>query len=400
MTSVPARMSEPEPEVVRVTRVALRDFRNIERADLDMPPGGVVLTGDNGHGKTNVLEAIHFAHTQRSLRGARDQELVRFSAESMHLALEAEGSASQRISVGISRTSATLPGESGSVRRKKVVVDGIEVTRVIDALGAVPSVVLSPRDVEMISGAPADRRRFIDVALGATSQRYVTALGRYRTALLQRNAAIREAPAGGDAEPRLAMWEPALAESGAVVWAERMQWAAWAGPMMTELAQSLGERGVVKLTLSRGFRNGDGGGDIVSQLAAALRRDRASDLRRGMTQSGPHRDDLVISLDRRLLRSFGSSGQQRCAAIALRLIERETVLRRTGRVPLMLLDDPFAELDEERGRRIMRVVVEGDLPASDGGRGQVVLAVPRRDDVPDEFGALEWWSIRDGVISA
>lgn len=394
-------MSEPEPEVVRVTHLSLRDFRNIERSDLDLPAGGVVLTGDNGHGKTNVLEAIHFAHAQRSLRGARDQELVRFGAGSLHLALEADGSASQRISVGISRNGGSA-AEPGSVRRKKVVVDGIEVTRVIDALGAVPSVVLSPRDVEMISGAPADRRRFLDVALGATSQRYVTALGRYRAALLQRNAAIREGPTGAEAESRLAMWEPMLSEAGAVVWTERMQWVAWAGPLMTELARSLGERGVVRLVLSRGLRQGDdrGVGDVAAELAGALRRDRASDLRRGMTQSGPHRDDLVISLDRRLLRSFGSSGQQRCAAIVLRLIERETVLRRTGRVPLMLLDDPFAELDQERSRRIMRVVVDGELPAGDGGRGQVVLAVPRREDVPDEFGSLEWWSIRDGVISA
>jgi DNA replication and repair protein RecF len=376
------------PNAVRISAVTLRDFRNIARADLVLPAPGVVLVGMNGHGKTNVLEAMHYAHVLRSLRGARDADLVRFGAETLHLAIEAGGAACQRIAIGVER---------GVNRRKKIVVDGIQVPRIIDALGAVCSVVLSPRDVDLVSGSPAERRRFLDVALGATSPRYVTALQRYRAALLQRNAAIRDAAGIADGPARLAIWEPALADAGATLWTERLAWAEWAGLRMAELTERLGERAPVGLTLVRGTRDAElpGATDAAlrESLAAALRRGRAGDLRRGSTQAGPHRDEIVLTLEGRLLRSFGSSGQQRCAAVALRLLERETVLRRTGRLPVMLLDDPFAELDHARARRILRLM-------DDGSAGQVVLAVPRPDDVPEEFTALERWEIQDGTVSA
>lgn len=378
-------------DIVRVSRVALRDFRNVRRADLSVPAAGVVLVGGNGHGKTNFLEAVHYAHAFRSPRAARDTDLIRFGAEGFFLALEADGAACQTVSVGVAR--------QGGATKKKIVVDGVQVPRVVDALGAVSSVVLAPIDVALVAGPPSERRRYLDIALGASSQRYVAALQRYRTTLQQRNAAIRDAAGRPDAGARLAVWEPALAESGGLLWAEREAWFSWAAPQLSAQCALLGERGQVTLALSthppdeesRALESPRDPETFARRLERALARERASDLRRGLTQSGPHRDDLLLQLDGRLLRSFGSAGQQRCAAAALRLIERDTVQRRTGRRPALLLDDPFAELDPERAECLLRLVADG--------RGQVLLAVPRGDDVPDAFTLLDRWEVRDGVIT-
>lgn len=365
--------------------LSVRDFRNLARVELQLPATGMVVVGPNGHGKTNLLEAIHYLHTLRSVRGARDVDLVRFGADAFHLAAQLTGASIDEMRVGFARAG----------KRKKVVLDGAECSRLADAFGAVPSVMFSPRDVELVAGAPSERRRFLDIVLATTSRRYLTALQRYRAALVRRNASLREAVKRGDGAQRAAVWEPALAEAGATLWCERVRWTLWAAPRLEALCAAIGERQRVSLDYhtSLAVEAGDleDEGAVRAQLATAFERDRAQDHRRMLTHSGPHRDDLTLRLGGRALRSFGSAGQQRTAAIALRLLERETLQTLAGRTPLVLLDDPFAELDVERSRRILQVL-------HDGPQGQTFLVVPRGDDVPAEFTALERHEIRDGAL--
>ncbi|MEP7384521.1 MAG: DNA replication and repair protein RecF [Gemmatimonadota bacterium] len=369
--------------------LTIRDFRNLSRVDLVVPSGGLVVVGPNGHGKTNLLEAIHYLHILRSVRGARDADLVRFGADAFHVAARARGGSLDDIRVGFARGG----------KRKKVTVDGAECDRLADAFGALPSVMFSPRDVELVAGPPTERRRFLDITLASTSRRYLSALQRYRAALLRRNATLREVQRRGsaDGEGRVAVWEPALAESGATLWCERVSWSRWAAPRLAALCAAIGERQRVTLdyhtSLAVDPALAADEGQVRERLAAALQRDRGQDLRRTLTHSGPHRDDLSLKLDGRSLRSFGSAGQQRTCAIALRLLERATLHERTGRTPLVLLDDPFAELDVERSRQILDVL-------ADGSPGQTFLVVPRADDVPDAYTALARRTIRDGVLDA
>jgi DNA replication and repair protein RecF len=131
---------------------------------------------------------------------------------------------------------------------------------------------------------------------------------------------------------------------------------------------------------------------VSAALAHALEGKRALDLRRGLTHAGPHRDDLALTLDGRELRAFGSAGQQRTAAIALRLLEGETLRERLGAAPLLLLDDPFAELDARRSARILELLAAQGL-------GQTLLTVPRENDIPPALTQLARWRIADGVIS-
>ncbi len=381
---------------MRLQRLVVRDFRNLERVALDLAPAGLAVVGENGHGKTNLLEAIYYLQLLRSVRGARDAELVRFGAGAFHVQAvaavpTADGLRTRDAGVGFERAG----------KRKRVRVDGAEPARLSDALGAVPSVILSPGDVALVSGAPSERRRYLDVVLALTSRPYLAALQAYRGALVRRNAALRDAARTGRGEARVAVWEPALAEHGAVLWTERRRWVEARADAYAALCAAIGERAPVRIRYATALvAPADAAGGPEAEIASAraaieqgLADRRAFDLKRVATHVGPHRDDLEITLGGRELRTYGSGGQQRTAAIALRMLEAATLRDAIGGPPLFLLDDPFAELDARRARRILDLLGEAGL-------GQAILAVPRASDIPDEFTGLDRATVRDGVVGA
>lgn len=367
--------------------LAIRGFRNLARADLAPPPEGLALVGENGQGKTNFLEAIYYLQLLRSFRGARDQDLVAFGEPGFHLAAEIEGGRAHELSVGFERAG----------KRKRVRLNGAEPTRLGDAIGAFPAVILSPHDAELVAGAPSGRRRYLDVMLSLTSRAYLHALQRYRAALAHRNAALRAPRANVTAarlEAQVAVWEPALAEHGAVLWRARRAWSEAQVARYGELCAAIGERGAARLRYVSQLDVSTSADTfaVATALVEMLARRRELDVRRGLTHTGPHRDDLELTLDGRDLRTFGSAGQQRTAAIVLRLLEAATLRDCAGAEPVVLLDDPFAELDPRRAGRILDLLnVEG--------RGQTVLAVPREADIPAGLTRLERWRVADGVIT-
>ena len=378
-----AQKSSEEPrERIRLDKISIREFRNLERVDLELPPDGAVIVGDNGHGKTNFLEAIYYLQIMRSIRDARDQDLTRFDTTGFHISALAHTPEAHEISVGFDR----------NAKRKKVSIDGTEVRRLSDALGALPSVIFSPRDLELVSGAPAERRRYLDLVLALTDRKYLQALQHYRANLAQRNAALRNATRRGSAanEQQIAVWEPALAEHGSLLIEARAKWVRDSSADFSDRLQGIGEKGDAQMRYVSPFADSEARHDV---LLAALEEKRALDLRRGITHVGPHRDDLELTLDGRDLRLFGSAGQQRSAAIALRLLEAATLRKHAGAEPLLLLDDPFAELDIRRAARILVMLEERGL-------GQTILVVPREADVPPGLMRLDRFQITDGAIKA
>jgi len=361
---------------IRLASLALRDFRNVERLDLAVPDEGLVVVGENGQGKTNLLEAAYYLQLLRSVRGARDVDVVRFGAAGFYLEGRVHGG--RTIAVGFERAS----------RRKRVTLDGAAAGRLSDAIGALPSVMVSPADVELVGGAPVARRRYLDILLALTSRPYLTALQTYRGALVRRNAALRDAARTGRADARVTVWNTPLAEAGGVLWRQRAEWVDRVAIPYRTLCAAIGECGTATLRYASAL---DARADPASAIAEALESRLALDLRRGMTQAGPHRDDLVLTLDGRDLRTFGSAGQQRSAAIALRMLEWETLRAACDAAPLLLLDDPFAELDVRRAARILDLL-------SDAGVGQAVLTVPRETDIPAEFTRLERVRVEAGMI--
>lgn len=382
------------PAPAQLRSFALQAFRNVGAATLTLPPEGIVVVGDNGQGKSNLIEAIGYLRLLRSGRGARDRDCLQHGAPAFHLSASLAGVAATRVTAAVDRQG-----------RKKVTLDGREPDRLTEALDALPSVTFSPRDVDLVAGGPQERRRYLDITLALTSPRYLQALRHYRSALSRRNAALREAARGGGSASALAAvaaWEPALAQHGATLITERQAWVAARTTEFATRCAAIGETASPWLRYASAFaevaRVAPGADDaparqmLTEALLEALQRHRALDVRRGLTQTGPHRDDLALALDGHDLRIVGSAGQQRTAAIVLRLLEAATHQRATGVMPVLLLDDPFAELDRGRTERILTLL--------DGiGAGQHVVCVPRADEIPARFTRLARWTVCAGTFA-
>jgi DNA replication and repair protein RecF len=364
---------------VWLRRLSARDFRNFEKLDLDLPEAGLAVIGENGQGKTNLLESIYYLQVLRSVRGARDQDLVRFGAKGFHISATCATDSAHEISAGFETQG----------KRKKITIDGAVASKLSEAFGSLPSVMFSPRDIQLIAGGPGERRRFLDLVLALSSRKYLSALQHYRAALARRNAALREAARIGD-DAAAAVWEPSLAESGATLVCSRVEWVRRRASEFSRLTSAIGETGASVMSYSSSIAKEP---DIQGALENALIRHRKHDIRRGMTHSGPHRDDLALMLDHRDLRMFGSAGQQRTAAIALRMLEGDTIRESRGIAPVLLLDDPFSELDVKRSERILDLL-------RGTGMGQTILAVPRASDIPPELTGLERRNVHAGRIES
>ena len=343
---------------MRVAAASLRDFRNYERAELELGASLTVVSGPNGAGKTNLLEALYFGCTGRSPRTSNERELVRRGAGVTRVVLDVDGEAgSHRLEVGFE------PGESKHIR-----VDG----RAAESLAAVeerPLVsVFMPERLELVKGAPAARRAHLDRFVAALWPARADTRAAYSRALAQRNALLARVRAGQAAPDGLGAWEAELALEGVrLMGARREATEALASPFAS-LAQRLGLPGEGELR----YRPRSGAVD-ADGLAGELEERRPADLERGFTAHGPHRDELQLQLDGVGLRSYGSQGQQRAALLALLFAERQLLGERRGRPPVMLLDDVMSELDSERRELLASLLRDG---------GQAVITTADADHVP------------------
>ncbi len=349
----------------------LRNFRNFSSLDVTFPEEGVVILGANGHGKTNLLEALYYLVLFRSLRGAKDRELVRFGNDGFFVAGD----------LGDRRVTA---GYEVRGRRKKVTVDGQERRKLAEAVGVVTAVVFSPADRMIVTGGPAARRRYLDVVLALSVPTYLKHLVAMRAALKQRNAALRR----GKADEALA-FDTSYAMSASQVACSRREWVATWSDRYASLIAALGESGTpILLYHAQHGREDDDVASLERSLASVIDRD----LQRGMTTVGPHRDDLELVLDGRALRRFGSAGQHRTAAVALRLLEATSLKEARGAAPMGLYDDVFAELDADRQARLL-TLIQDELP------GQAMIAAPRESEVPRALLDRPRWRMEHGHLA-
>lgn len=370
----------------------LRQFRNFPELVLAFPSPGAAVIGDNGAGKTNLLEAIYYLEIFRSFRGAPDEQLVRFGGDAFHIRATFEDPATG------AATEVTAAYEPRT-KRKRVTVDGVEPERLGDAIGEVGAVVFAPSDLALVAGAPGERRRYLDIVLSLGVRGYLHAAQRYRQVLRQRNALLKR----GASALAMGPWDDALCEAGAKVVALRAQWVARHAEAFGRRYEAIGGASRATLAYRPGVRLGETDPAdeeaVAGAFGAEIRRIAAREHERGMTLAGPHRDDLGLAVEAPdgaiELRDFGSGGQMRTAAIALRLIEADTIRASRGRAPLILLDDVFAELDPGRSRRILEMLDTAE-------RGQVILTAPKESDVALQeagFASLARWRIEAGRVS-
>jgi DNA replication and repair protein RecF len=344
-----------------VRRLELRDFRNYERAELELGPGLSVVAGPNGAGKTNLLEALYFALTARSCRTSNERELVRLGTKVTRVSAEVEAEDGMHsLEVGFA------PGDEKRVRVDGAAPDG--------SPASVPRPLVSvflPDRLELVKGAPALRRSHLDQFLVALWPARAALRSAYSRALSQRNAIVARVRAGAAPPSLLDTWDGELARHGIELMAAREEAVERLAAPFEQRAAELGLPEPASLRYQPRSRAGS-----AAELRAELLERRPSDLERGFTTHGPHRDELTLVHAARALRSYGSQGQQRVGLLALLFAERDALMD-AGRPPLMLLDDVMSELDEARRERLAELVRAG---------GQAVITTTDPELVPGSGG--------------
>ncbi|MGD1050456.1 MAG: DNA replication and repair protein RecF [Solirubrobacteraceae bacterium] len=348
---------------MRIERIAMRDFRSYEEAELALGPGLTIVYGANGAGKTNLVEALYFGCTARSFRTANERNLVRFGASAARVVLSgSDADGPHELAVGFS------PGE-----QKRMSSDGAPVERLSEVAHRPLASVFSPDRLELIKGQPGLRRAHLDQFVAALWPGRAATRRAYLEALAQRNALLGRVRAGRADAAALEPWNMTLAEAGVALAADRAAASERIEAGFARHAQALGIAGAATLAYRPRSRAGD-----AAALAVELAERLDADLARGYTTHGPHRDDLVFSRDGRELRAFGSQGEQRLALLALLLAERDALAAERARPPLMLLDDVMSELDLAR-----RELLAGELRRG----GQSVVTATELEHVPGWDGA-------------
>jgi DNA replication and repair protein RecF len=351
------------------TRVWLRtlrleNFRNFPGLAIDLEPGLNFFSGANGAGKTSILEAVSCLAVARSLRGSSDAEIVRWGEAGFGVGGDCvDGEASRRIVLRYSRGGG-----------KEAILDGEPLAKLSDIVGVMRVAWFSPEDTWLTKGRPGARRRLIDMALCQIDPAYLAALSGYRRALRQRNEALAAWTPDEESEGVVDVWTERLVEYGTAVIAARLAFV----PRFNEAVSASQKTIASHDSLRVGYKSSIAAGvdsesasdaSSTGELSSAdeqtvaqwfresLRLNRVDERRRGFTLVGPHRDDIEVRLNGRLLRSFGSQGQHRTAAIALKLGEA-MLLDGEGRGVVVLLDDVLSELDEERAGSLMGLVAD------------------------------------------
>jgi DNA replication and repair protein RecF len=326
---------------VRVTGVSLRDFRGYHDARVTLGDGVTVVWGPNGAGKTNLLEAVYFGCTGRSCRTSNEREVVRFSAGAARVVVAAEGEdGMHELSVGFA------PGEP-----KRMRVDGAAVERMLDVSDRPLVSVFLPDRLELIKGAPALRRAHLDQFVAALWPARAATRRAYARTLAHRNALIARIRSGSGSRASLMAWDQQLAQHAIALMSDRAAAVERVGEPFARLGSALGldgEPAVEYRPRSRAV--------AAAELVAELAERHDSDLVRGFTGHGPHRDDLSTVREGRELRTYGSQGQQRLALLALLLAEREAIAAARDAPPLMLLDDVMSELDRDRREALVELL--------------------------------------------
>lgn len=314
-----------------IKSLKLKNYRNYELLDLNFDSKTNILYGDNAQGKTNVLEALYLSGTTKSHRGTKDRDLIRFGQDESHLETIVEKNGIDfQIDMHLKKNSP-----------KGIAINKIPIRRAGELFGIVHFVFFSPEDLNIIKDGPAGRRRFIDLELSQLDRVYLSNLSNYNRIINQRNSLLKEISFKNSLIDTLDIWDMQLAEYGTKIIERRMEFIKQVNEIISDIHYKL-TGGKERITLSYESSIGN------QTLEESLKRNRDRDIRFKSTSAGPHRDDLCFRAGELDIRKFGSQGQQRTAALSLKLSEIELVRMLIHDTPILLLDDVLSELDKHR----------------------------------------------------
>ena len=319
-----------------IKSVALNNFRNYEGLDLELGKNLNILYGDNAQGKTNVLEAIYVCGTTKSHKGSKDKDIIRLGCEDAHIRMIVEkDSIEHKIDMHLKKS-----------RSKGIAIDGVPIKRSGDIFGLVYIVFFSPEDLNMIKEGPGERRRFLDMELSQMDKVYLYHLTKYNKILAQRNNLLKQIGQDRSLTDTLDVWDKQLIENGKVLIRSRAQFIDSINEIIKPIHSRLtGDVENIKLVYEPNVTE--------EEFEKKVAKNRDRDIYQKMTLTGPHRDDICFLINDNDIRKFGSQGQQRTAALSLKLSEIELVKKTIKDNPILLLDDVLSELDRKRQNYLM-----------------------------------------------
>jgi DNA replication and repair protein RecF len=333
-----------------IESIKLRDFRNYTELEIAPHPGVNLLFGQNGSGKTNLLEAIHYCALGRSHRTSQDREVVR------------KGQTAAAVGVTVRRkegrhdVAVKLTPEGP--KHKHVFVDKKRASRISDMMGQVQCVIFSPEDLMLVKDGPSARRRFLDMMISQLSTPYFIALQQYQKAMDQRNAMLREVKRGGRMDQTMMdAFEQSMAEQGAVIHRYRKQMIEKLAVLAAEKYRSISGRDGEDFCMT--YKDCTGETDFVTEAKRQLAQSRQEDAFRGTTSFGVHREDILLTLMGREMKLFASQGQIRTATLSMKLAQMALFEEISGEMPILLLDDVMSELDMTRRTRLLKEISGG-----------------------------------------
>ena len=322
-----------------IESIKLSNFRNYESLELSFDKGTNIFYGDNAQGKTNILESVYLCGTSKSHKGSKDREIIRFEQDEAHI----------RMMVGKDSMSYKIDMHLRKNKAKGVAINGLPIKKARELLGVVNLVFFSPEDLNIIKNGPGERRRFMDAELCQLDKLYLTDLAGYNHVLNQRNKLLKDMYKRPDLGATLDVWDMQLVNYGRKIIGKRR-----------EFVESLNE--IIK-EIHRNLTGGIENIEVIYEpsveseaLEESLFRNRDRDLRMKMTSSGPHRDDLMVAVNGIDIRKYGSQGQQRTAALSLKLSEIYLVEKIIHDKPVLLLDDVLSELDSSRQNYLLESI--------------------------------------------
>ena len=354
-----------------IEELKLKNFRNYSELTLHPHPGVNLYFGRNGSGKTNLLEAIHYCSLGRSHRISNDANAVK-NGEAFALS-----SVSIRNSLGQREIAVRFhPDET---QKKSILLDGKKIAKFSDMMGCLRCVIFSPEDLGLIKEGPSLRRRYLDMMISQINRGYFIALQQYRTCMDQRNALIRNLRANSYADTSmLSAFEETMAAPAAVIIRERRRIVSLLSECARETYQRVSDTDeVFRLAYHSSVKEET---EIEEVLCRLFRENREDDIRMGFTSVGPHRDDLILTLNKNQMKQFASQGQIRTAALSMKLSQMQILRDQSGEEPVLLLDDVMSELDRKR-----RACLIGEISSF-----QTFITCADRDDVDCEKVDKMW----------
>ncbi|MCR4617688.1 MAG: DNA replication/repair protein RecF [Lachnospiraceae bacterium] len=356
-----------------IKKIELTDYRNYEALELDFDKGTNILFGDNAQGKTNILEAIYVAATTKSHRGSKDSEIIRFGCNEAHIRTYLEkGGVSSKVDMHLR-----------SSKSKGIAIDGNKIKKATDLMGLCNVVFFSPEDLNIIKNGPSYRRKFIDMELCQLDNFYLYNLNNYNKIVNQRNQLLKDLYFNPQLRDTLPIWDDQLVSYGSKVIERRRQFVAQLNDIIYEIHSKLsGGTEEIKIIYEPDTDE--------ESFAEKLKANHERDIKTKVTSVGPHRDDFSFETGNIDIRKFGSQGQQRTAALSLKLSEIEIVKNITKDTPILLLDDVLSELDSKRQNYLLDSI--GDIQT-------IITCTGLEEFVNDRFTLNRVYEVNGGIVT-